>query len=113
MNILPVTRTETGARLANGVGIALPGIAGPVVELGIRPEHLDIADPATAPLTGTADVVEHLGSDTNIYAIINGVGPLMVRQHGHVALRSGDRLGLTIQPGQMHAFAADGRALRA
>jgi len=40
------------------------------------------------------------------------VGPLMVRQHGHIGLRAGDRLGLTIQPGQTHAFASDGRALR-
>jgi multiple sugar transport system ATP-binding protein len=99
-------------RLANGAEIALPGITGPVAELGIRPEHLDITDPTGAVLTGTADVVEHLGSDTNVYVLVDGVGPLMVRQHGHIGLRAGDRLGLTIQPGQTHAFASDGRALR-
>ncbi len=113
MNILAINQTDRGVRLANGTEMALPGIAGPVAELGIRPEHLDIADPAHAPLTGTADVVEHLGSDTNAYILVDGVGPLMVRQHGHVPLRAGDHVGLTVQPGQIHAFAPDGRALRA
>jgi len=112
MNILGVSRTGDGVRLANGTEIALPGIDGPVAELGIRPEHLDITDPSGAALTGTADVVEHLGSDTNVYVLVDGLGPLMVRQHGHIGLRAGDRLGLTIQPGQTHAFATDGRALR-
>jgi multiple sugar transport system ATP-binding protein len=56
-------------------------------------------------------VVEHLGSDTNAYILVDGVGPLMVRQHGHVPLRAGDRVGLTVQPGQTHAFATDGRRL--
>ena len=112
MNILGVSPTDGGVRLANGAEITLPGITGPVAELGIRPEHLDIVDPVGAVLTGTADVVEHLGSDTNVYVLVDGVGPLMVRQHGHIGLRAGDRLGLTIQPGQTHAFASDGRALR-
>ena len=112
MNILPVSRTEGGVRLANGAQVALPGITGPVAELGIRPEHLDLADPNTATLLGTADVVEHLGSDTNIYVHADGLGMLMVRQHGHVPVRAGDRVGMRFQPGQAHAFAADGQALR-
>lgn len=55
--------------------------------------------------------MEHLGSETNVYVLVDGAGPLMVRQPGHVALRAGDRLGLKIQPGQTHAFAADGYRL--
>jgi len=36
-----------------------------------------------------------------------------VRQHGHLPVRAGERLGITMQPGKFHVFAADGQALRA
>ncbi|MCR8726090.1 ABC transporter ATP-binding protein [Frigidibacter sp. ROC022] len=108
MNVLPASREGGDVRLSNGALISLEGLEGPVAELGIRPEHLDLADPDNATFTGSADVVEHLGSDTNIYAQIDGIGPLMVRQHGHVALRAGDRLGIVVQPERVHAFDATG-----
>lgn len=104
MNVVPVTADGAGVRLANGVHVGLSAGAGQVAELGIRPEHLDVVPPGSGDLSAVADVVEHLGSDTNIYAQVDGVGPLMVRQHGHVALRTGDRLGLVLQPGKAHAF---------
>ncbi len=111
MNVIAVTAEGGGLRLGNGVLLDLPDVPRSVTELGIRPEHLDLAGSATAPMTGLADVVEHLGSDTNIYAQIDGIGPLMVRQHGHVALRPGDPLGLSIQPGKLHLFDKDGLAV--
>ena len=111
MNVVPVTADGAGVRLANGVRVGLGAGADRVAELGIRPEHLDVAPPGGGELTAVADVVEHLGSDTNIYAQVEGVGPLMVRQHGHVALRPGDRLGLAIQPGKVHAFDSAGRRI--
>ncbi len=112
MNVIAVTPAEGGVRLGNGVLLALPGVSIDVTELGIRPEHLDLADPATSTMTGIADVVEHLGSDTNIYAQVEGIGPLMVRQHGHVALRPGDPVDIAIQPGKAHLFDTAGKALR-
>ena len=74
--------------------------------------HAALADPAASTMTGIADVVEHLGSDTNIYAQVEGIGPLMVRQHGHVALRPGDPVDIAIQPGKAHLFDTAGKALR-
>ncbi len=113
MNVLPVATADGAVRLADGTTVPLPEMAAPVAEIGIRPEHLDVADPVSSALRGRADVVEHLGSDTNIYVQVEGVGGLMVRQHGHIPLRAGDPVGISIQPGKTHAFAADGRALRA
>jgi multiple sugar transport system ATP-binding protein len=110
MNILPVVRAASGAHLANGSPVA--GVPQGAVEIGIRPEHLELADPSAAPLRGTVDVVENLGSDTNIYAQIDGVGPLMVRRHGHVALRPGDAIGLAWEPERVHLFREDGTAIR-
>ena len=80
--------------------------------MGIRPEHIDVVDADAGHLIGVADVVKHLGSDTNIYVEVEGLGPLMVRKHGNISATSGDRLGLRIQPENAHIFAADGTALR-
>ncbi len=112
MNVLAVTQGEGAVRLANGIEVPQPARADAVCEVGVRPEHLDIADPQTAMLRGRADVVEHLGSDTNIYVQVEGVGGLMIRQHGHIPVRAGDPIGVRIQPDKIHAFASDGRRLQ-
>lgn len=79
-------------------------------ELGIRPEHFDIVD--GGDLVGTVDVVERLGSDTNIYLKIDGLGHLMVRKHGNIPVRSGERIELRIQPENVHFFDSTGTALK-
>ena len=114
MNVLPVTGTDTGVTIANGTTLALPHLSGTskAVELGIRPEHVDVVEAGAGDLSAVADVVEHLGSDTNIYVNVEGLGPLMVRKHGNVPASSGDRLGLRVQTEHAHIFAADGVALR-
>ncbi|WP_300064462.1 ABC transporter ATP-binding protein [uncultured Roseobacter sp.] len=114
MNVIAVEGGETGVTTRNGTTIALPHLpdTGHAAELGIRPEHLDVVDAGQGDITAVADVVEHLGSDTNIYVNVEGIGPLMVRKHGNVPARSGDRLSLRVQPEHAHLFAADGTALR-
>lgn len=112
MNMLDVAPSEDGITLRNGAKLALPRAVPAVAQLGIRPEHLDIADPDKAPMAGVADVVEHLGSDTNVYVQVEGVGPLMLRQHGHFPLRPNERIGLSIPNEKMHLFDAGGVALR-
>ena len=112
MNIVPVQGRTGGVTLANGVPLDLPHLpdAADAAELGIRPEHIDVVE--GGDLIGVADVVEHLGSDTNIYLRVEGLGPLMVRKHGSFSARSGDRIGLRIQIENVHLFALDGSALR-
>ncbi|WP_298920002.1 sn-glycerol-3-phosphate ABC transporter ATP-binding protein UgpC [uncultured Roseobacter sp.] len=114
MNVLPVTGGDHGVTVANGVTLALPHLPDTLqaTELGIRPEHLDVVPAGAGEIAGVADVVEHLGSDTNIYANIEGLGSLMIRKHGNIPIRSGDRLGLRFQTENAHIFAADGTALR-
>ncbi len=114
MNVVPVSGTEAGVTIANGKTIALPHLPDTqqAVEMGIRPEHLDVVDPGAGDLNAVADVVEHLGSDTNIYVKVDGVGPLMVRKHGNIPAKSGDRLGLRVRSEKVHIFAPDGTALR-
>ena len=113
MNVLPATPDEAGVRLPQGATldlgceIATQG----TVELGIRPEHIDVVDPDQGDIRARADVVEHLGSDTNIYVRTEHQGGLMVRVHGNIAMTPGSPLGLRLQRENLHLFAADGTAL--
>ena len=114
MNVMPVIGTGTGVTAGNGAEIELPGqtLTAQAKELGVRPEHIDVVDNGTGDLSALADVVEHLGSDTNIYVNVEGIGSMMVRKHGNIPVKSGEQLGLRIQTENAHLFADDGTALR-
>lgn len=112
MNMLDVVPSDGGVALPNGAQIPLARSVPSAAQLGIRPEHLAITDPDTAQMVGVADVVEHLGSDTNVYVQVEGIGPLMLRQHGHFPLRPKERIGLTVPSDKLHMFDVNGAALR-
>lgn len=80
------------------------------VEVGIRPEHLVVTQDGI--ITARADVIEHLGSDTNIYAEADGLGSLMIRHHGTLHLAHGDQITLGYNPAHLHYFGVEGHALR-
>ncbi|OXT00831.1 ABC transporter ATP-binding protein [Notoacmeibacter marinus] len=113
MNVIAATGAASTVLLNNGATIELPapGDASAVVEMGVRPEHIDVVSPDDGDMTGRAEVVEHLGSDTNIYIEVEGVGPLMVREHGNIPAKAGDLVGLRVQPQNVHLFARNGTAL--
>jgi len=115
MNVIEVQTTASGVSMANGATVALTGLAdlSRAVELGVRPEHIEVVDAQAGNLVGVAEVVEHLGSDTNIYVNVDKVGPLMVRKHGNIPAKPGDTIGLHVAPQHAHLFAQDGTALRA
>jgi multiple sugar transport system ATP-binding protein len=56
-------------------------------------------------------ISEHLGSDTFLRVQVEGLGMITVRTGGDVALHHGDTVFLTPQPGKMHRFGADGKAM--
>ncbi|MEL7346667.1 MAG: ABC transporter ATP-binding protein, partial [Pseudomonadota bacterium] len=75
--------------------------------IGIRPEHIDVADDGT--WQGTVGVAEHLGSDTFLHVHDTGLGEtLTVRAPGEVSLRHGDRITLRPRTDQIHRFDAAG-----
>ena len=104
MNVL----AAAGGRLANGFALVAPPATH---EIGIRPEHLALADPAAGAIAAEALVVEHLGSDTNIYAEAEAIGPILVRIHGNALIRVGERFGLDLMPDRIHHFDAAGARL--
>jgi multiple sugar transport system ATP-binding protein len=77
--------------------------------VGIRPEHIDVVE--GGPWKGEVGISEHLGSDTFLKVDCEGVGTLTVRANGEVGLHHGDKVSLAPQPGKLHRFGPDGRAL--
>jgi len=78
---------------------------------GIRPEHLSDAsllnDPNTgSALEGTVEVVEHLGSELQVYVNTGGkttIARLDPRSRAHV----GGNISLHVDTDQMHLFDSD------
>ncbi|SFG39090.1 carbohydrate ABC transporter ATP-binding protein, CUT1 family [Palleronia marisminoris] len=104
MNVLELP-PEGGLKLDSGARIAGTGGAR---HLGMRPEHLRIVPAGQGDITVEAQVIERLGSDTNIYTEAAHLGPLLVRAHGNVDLRSGERCGLIFDREKLHLFDQEG-----
>ena len=81
-------------------------IVGPV-QIGIRPEHLTLAEPGGG--VGDADVrmVEPLGSDTLVHLDAGG-SRLVAKVPGIPALAPGTRVGVQVDPANVHLFDAGG-----
>ena len=85
-------------------GDSLP--PGPVV-LGIRPEHVTLAE-GGAP--GRVTLAEHLGAETILHVDVAGA-TLLARTDGRAPQRIGDAVGLTLDPRWCHLFEPAGPAL--
>jgi len=75
----------------------------------IRPQHLEIVAPETAPLTGTVVFVEHTGCETNVILSVGGEEwTVQSRMRQHLAFD--ERVGLEFNHTNLHLFAADTKA---
>jgi multiple sugar transport system ATP-binding protein len=110
MNVFPVVADGAALVLGDGARLAMPGCGG-ATALGVRPEHIDVAAAGAGLIDGTADVVERLGSDTNLYVNAGTLGMLTVRRAGNLPVRPGERIGLHLRPENLHLFDKAGLAL--
>ncbi|CAI3788222.1 Maltose/maltodextrin import ATP-binding protein MalK [Pseudomonas sp. MM227] len=99
-----------------GTRIYLPRVSqtlkvGDAVTLGIRPEHLDLAQPGQCQLAVTADVSERLGSDTFCHVVTDSQEPLTLRIRGDLRSQYGERLNLLLDAEYCHLFDAQGIAV--
>ena len=113
MNLVP-GRIESDGRCCNLVlgehaRLALPmerfgGMAGRSVTAGLRPEHLQWQESDQGGgLSGPAQVVEPLGSDTLVMFNVAGC-ELQARLPPRVVRRPGDRVQVGIAPQAIHLF---------
>ena len=79
--------------------------------IGIRPEHLRIADPAKARLVGEVQIAEQLGGETFVYVALPSGEPLVVAIQGQSPRKPGERIGIDFEESAYHVFDGEGRAI--
>ncbi|MFQ5776091.1 MAG: ABC transporter ATP-binding protein [Kiloniellaceae bacterium] len=110
MNLLDLSDGAQGAVIAGSDSKAVLDGQGRGLKLGIRPEHIRIAEGGGLP----AELVwsDYLGADTIVTAGL-GTQSLMVRVSGRFGIRGGERANLVWAPEHVHVFdAATGRRVR-
>ena len=86
---------------------------GQAVTLGIRPEHITLANDGENVAQAQVAYVEHLGESSFIYTQVQGIeSPVILRQEGDTTAKMGDRLALGLAPQHCHLFNQQGRAFR-
>jgi len=112
MNFLEVKASANGLELPGGRVLALnhAGIAA-VKTLGVRPEHLLLADAGNADLSGVLAVVEQFGEYALAYAELPGGETVTLKLDGAPALEVGQDVHMKLPVEGLHLFDGDGRAL--
>ncbi|MET3614779.1 multiple sugar transport system ATP-binding protein [Rhizobium aquaticum] len=118
MNFLPVKTkaegglvvAETAAGLRIATAIPADGLAGGDCELGLRSEHVRIAQPAGDAAEGVVDVLERLGERTLVYVRLGDGHQIVGSDAGDSRVSVGDRVGLAFEGAKAHLFDTSGRA---
>ncbi|MCC7040880.1 MAG: sn-glycerol-3-phosphate import ATP-binding protein UgpC [Burkholderiales bacterium] len=107
MNFLPA-RAAADGRFALSAGGAVVraqvgAAAGSAVMLGVRPEHLRVADAADAVVGGPIAMVEQLGADTLVH-VGHGSATVVARMQSTQGMRVGDAVHLAADPSRIFVF---------
>ena len=79
--------------------------------LGIRPQHIKLADPDGEGSSAAVTLVEALGSETIVHTAAEGGQRLLVVLEGQHKVQVGEKVGLAIDRAQAHLFDAGGNRL--
>ncbi len=112
MNFLPVR--GDGTRIESPGLVSVPNPRGNklVTELGIRPEHLSLADGSDADISGEIELIERLGAETYAYIRVPGQpADLTLRLPGETGYRPGGQIGLKVDWSRAHWFDDSGRVV--
>jgi len=110
MNFIDLRAANGTAKTALGARLAAAGTA---AKLGIRPEHMLIAEAGKGDFDATVRLRETLGGDAYLYVTLADGTSLVVRADGDTAIDAGHVIGLTLPPNRLHFFDAQGLALQA
>ncbi|MDE9449227.1 sn-glycerol-3-phosphate ABC transporter ATP-binding protein UgpC [Aliiroseovarius sp. Z3] len=119
MNLIPATvigadATGVSVELDGGHRMALPVAAGTVkagdkVEVGIRPEHVEVSSKG---LEISVNVLERLGGVSITYGVIGDGTRFCASLPGDAVIEEGRNLTLSVAPENCHVFDANGDVLR-
>ena len=111
MNIVPCTTSDGRYGLEGGRGGVYTGDHG-AVQLGIRPEHIDIGAPGEGQVDARVDVLEYLGADSYVIVDAGPLGQMTIRSHGEQEAEPGQEIGLKFREDRLHFFDDKGLAVR-
>ncbi len=89
----------------------LPEVGESVI-LGIRPEHIEIAETDGAKLTLKSDVTEHLGDVTYVYANAPNGERIIIEKRGERVSQNGAEISIYVPVERAYLFDADGKRMR-
>jgi multiple sugar transport system ATP-binding protein len=111
MNFLTASGDGTGLKVA-GNSLSLSRTVAGTATLGVRPEHITIADGSGVKLADiTVDLVENLGGQTVVYATTSDGQPLNIVLEGQRKVELGSTQSAYIDPARLHLFNAEGNAI--
>ena len=112
MNLMPCRASQTQFELAGGGSGALQDAAqASALQLGIRPEHIEVTAPGQGHCDGVVQVSEYLGADYFHYVDCGDLGLLTLRTAGAAEDIEGQTIGLKFDETRLHFF--DDAGLRA
>jgi alpha-glucoside transport system ATP-binding protein len=110
MNVIPATISATGPRTT----VKLTGGKSVSLDIGVRPEDLQVTEGEDFLFEGTIAIVEALGEVTLLY--IEGLvenEPIIAKLPGILKVGRGDKVRFTADKAKLHLFDAKGRSYRA
>jgi multiple sugar transport system ATP-binding protein len=111
MNFLSASDDSAGIKVA-GNRLSLSRTVTGTATLGVRPEHITIADGSGIKLADiTVDLVENLGGQTVVYATTSDGQPLNIVLEGQRKVDLGSTVSAHIDPARLHLFNAEGNAI--
>lgn len=113
MNFIPVTPESGGLRFGASRLLSFAGTdTAKVRTLGIRPEHLTLASPETAHLSGKLAVIEQFGEYALAYVELPDGEMVTIKLDGAPDLQLHQEMHIGVPEGQVHLFDEAGRAIR-
>ena len=111
MNFLSASADGAGIRVA-GNSLALQRPVAGATTLGVRPEHITIAEGSGVKLADVrVDLVENLGGQTVVYATTSDNQAITIVLEGQSKVELGATVGVHIDPARIHLFNAEGQAI--
>jgi len=113
MNFIPVTPESNRLRLPGNTWLTITGTnLAKATMLGVRPEHLLLATPETAHLSGTLAVIEQFGEYALAYVELPNGETVTVKLDGAPDLQLHQEMHIGLPADGVHLFDAAGQAVR-
>ncbi|MFC0409603.1 ABC transporter ATP-binding protein [Roseomonas elaeocarpi] len=116
MNFLRASAHGDGGRAGLTVGgtrVVLPHLAAAEageVNLGVRPEHIEVGGGGISLGEAKVQLVEQLGSSSFVYGTLPDGQPITLQLDGQRHLHPGEMVPLNCDPARCHVFLPDGKA---